>query len=508
LRWISQSQAKQGRLLAASIGTLASPTTELSGILMKQDKDSTDGFALPPFDPWRSAAAMADVMLAARAAAEELRARRERRLAELLRAAVRGSRLYRELLGNEDPARLRLQDLPVMRKSVLMRRFDDWVTDGELHLDALEAFTAEPQLVAQPFLGRYVVWESSGSSGQPGIFVQDAAALAVYDALEALRRPLLRPAVRMLDPWSLSERMVFVGATGGHFASSVSVERLRRLNPALAQRLHSVSFLQPPDRLLAELNRLAPTVIATYPSAAVLLAEEYLAGRLHVKPRELWTGGETLSSATAAFLREAFDCPVVDSYGASEFLSLACACRHGRLHLNSDWAILEPVDGHGHPVAADRFGATTLLTNLANHVQPLIRYDLGDRVALRSMACDCGSNLPVIEVQGRSDDTLRIERPGCADVFVLPLAVSTVLEDDARLFDFQLVQQGPCELLLRTGLSGSAATAALRRGRAALAGYLERQGAGAVHIHCRSGEPGRRGRSGKIKRVLVDEAPA
>jgi phenylacetate-coenzyme A ligase PaaK-like adenylate-forming protein len=447
-------------------------------------------------------------MLAAGAGADKLLARRQQRLASLLRAAARGSRLYGELLGNEDPARVRLQDLPVMRKSALMQRFDDWVTDAELRLDALEAFTAEPHLVAEPFLARYAVWESSGSSGQPGIFVQDAAALAVYDALEALRRPLLRPAVRMLDPWSLSEHMVFVGATGGHFASAVSVERLRRLNPALARRLHSVSFLQPADRLVAELNRLAPTVLATYPSAAVLLAEHYLAGRLRVKPREVWTGGETLSSATAAFLRESFDCPVVNSYGASEFLSLACACRYGRLHLNSDWAILESVDRHGRRVASDRLGATTLLTNLANHVQPLIRYDLGDRVALRSTACDCGSSLPVIEVQGRSDDTLRIERPGCADVFVLPLAVSTVLEDDARLFDFQLVQQGPRELLLRTGLSGSAGTAALRRGRAALAGYLERQGAGEVRIHCRSGEPGRPGRSGKIKRVVAEEAPA
>ena len=89
-----------------------------------------------------------------------------------------------------------------------MRHFDDWVTDPELRLDALRAFTTDRSRIAEPFLGRYVVWESSGSSGEPGIFVQDATAMAVYDALEALRRPELRPLRRLLDPWCLGERIV------------------------------------------------------------------------------------------------------------------------------------------------------------------------------------------------------------------------------------------------------------------------------------------------------------
>ncbi|HYN65210.1 MAG TPA: hypothetical protein VES36_11460 [Candidatus Limnocylindrales bacterium] len=112
---------------------------------------------------------------------------------------------------------------------------------------------------------------------------------------------------------------------------------------------------------------------------------------------------------------------------------------------------------------ADEAGATTLLTNLANHLQPLIRYDLGDCLTLHSKGCACGSHLPVIEVQGRSDDTLRLGRPGAQAVRVLALALSTVLEDDAGLFDFQLVQQGPCELLLSTALRGQAGSSALRR---------------------------------------------
>jgi len=456
---------------------------------------------LPPFDPWLSSRVAADVAVASHAGADALAARQARRLADLLASAVRGSALYRRLLQGGDPLGLRLDELPILSKSRLMGAFDDWVTDPALRFDALRRFTADRARIADPFLGRYAVWESSGSSGEAGLFVQDARAMAVYDALESLRRPALRPLQRWMNPWSLGERMAFVGATGGHFASTVSIERLRRLNPALAGSISSVSFLQPLDQLVAQLNALAPAVIATYPSAAVLLAEERLAGRLAFAPRELWTGGEELSAAMRGFVRQALGCPVANSYGASEFLSLASECRCGRLHLNSDWAILEPVDERGRAMPAGEAGVTTLLTNLANHVQPLIRYDLGDRVTQHDIACACGSRLPVIEVRGRNDDTLRL---GAQQVRLLPLAVSTVLEDDAGLFDFQLVQKGPCELLLRTGLRGKAADASLRRARAALSSFLVQQGAAGVHIHCRSGDAGRRGASGKVQRVIAE----
>ena len=461
------------------------------------------GARLPPLDTWRSCAIAADVAAATFTDRAGLASRRQQRLAELLAAAARNSPLYRRILRGRDTAALPLEQLPIMRKPELMAQFEDWVGDPELRLDALRPFTADAKRIGDPYLGRYTVWESSGSSGEPGIFVQDATAMAVYDALEALRRPVLRPLQRLLDPWGLQDRIAFVGAIGGHFASTVSIERLRRLIPALGNRIHSVSFLQPMADLVAELNALAPTVLATYPSLAVLLADEQAAARLHIEPQEVWTGGETLSPAMRRHVRETFGSCVADSYGASEFLSLASECRHGSLHLNSDWAILESVDHRGRAVPDGEPGTTTLLTNLANHVQPLIRYDLGDRSRLHARACACGSPLPWLEVQGRTDDTLELMAPNGQTVRVLPLALSTVLEDEAGLFDFQLVQQGPCELLLRSGLYGREAELALRRSRTVLSRFLAQQGAAAIRIHCLSNEPGRRGRSGKVQRIVA-----
>ena len=459
--------------------------------------------ALPPFDAWRSSAIATDVAAASLADDAGLAARRKTRLDALVAAAARDSPLYRRMLRGRDTSTLPLQRLPIMHKARLMASFDDWVGDPELRLDALRSFVADPARIGEPFLGRYTVWESSGSSGEPGIFVQDVAAMATYDALEALRRPALQPLQRWLDPWGIEERSAFVGAIGGHFASIASIARLRRLNPVLATRMHGISLLSPMPELVDRLNALAPTVLATYPSAAVLLASERLAGRLRIEPREIWTGGENLSPAMRRFVRAAFGCPVADSYGASEFLSLASECRLGGLHLNSDWAILESVDERGRAVPPGVTGATTLLTNLANHVQPLIRYDLGDRVTLHSQACACGSHLPRIDVQGRADDTLRL-RTACGDtVSVVPLALSTVLEDEAGLFDFQLVQRGPRELLLRTGMSGPQAGLALQRARRMLGEFLARQGAPGMRIRCRCDEPAQAGRTGKIKRIVA-----
>ncbi|HZF84836.1 MAG TPA: AMP-binding protein, partial [Burkholderiaceae bacterium] len=360
----------------------------------------------PSFDPWREWLAAAEVSMATRACEEDLAARRGRRLAALLAAARGHSRHYRRVLAGCDPATQKLKDLPISRKAELMRDFDGWVADPDISLTKLRRFVADPSNIGQDFLGRYTVWESSGSTGEPAVFVQDARAMAVYDALEALRRPPLRSLDRLLDPWGLTERIAFVGAIDGHFASTVSVERLRRLQPGLARRLVGMSFLQPLPGLCAELDAFHPTVIATYPSAAVLLAQERRAGRLNARPREIWTGGENLSAASRNFVHDAFGCPVANSYGASEFLSLAFECAEGALHLNSDWAILEPVDAQGHAVPPGRAGTTTLLTNLANHVQPLIRYDMGDRVTLREAPCRCGSHHPVVDVQGRDDDML------------------------------------------------------------------------------------------------------
>jgi len=263
--------------------------------------------------------------------------------------------------------------------------------------------------------------------------------------------------------------------------------------------------------LNAALDRIAPTVLFTYPSAAVVLAEEARSGRLHAPPAEIWTGGETLTPARRRIVADTFECPVGNEYGTSEFLSLATDCGLGALHLNADWAILESVDAHGRPVSHGMSGARCLLTNLANHVQPLIRYELEDRVAIHPARCACGSPMPVIEVAGRSDDVLRLGAGDDHAHALSPMALTTVLEEDAGVVDFQLLQVAPRRLELRSHHAGPRAALALDRGRDALLGYLREQGALAVEVVVQAGRAPVREPSGKFKRVRAltgDRTPA
>lgn len=458
---------------------------------------------MPVFDPLRFSSLSVDVLASGRTSAQALEARQQSRLSMLLAAAQQDSPFYREHLRGAVPGITPLRELPSVSRQALMGRFDDWVTDPQLKLSDLRAFTADPERIGQDYLGEYLVWESSGTSHEPGIFVQNARTMAVYDALEVVRRSAPRPAQRWLDPLALTERIAFVGATSGHFASAVSMQRLRELNPWLAPFMRSISILQSTRRLVEALNAFAPTVIATYPTVAALLADEADRGALHFAPKEVWTGGETLSSTVRQRLVRALGCAVRNSYGASEFMPIAWECSQGLLHANADWVILEPVDERGRPMPVGRPSYSTLLTNLANHVQPLIRYDLGDQLTMHAERCDCGCVLPVIDVSGRRDDPLLMAGRNGRLITLLPLALSTVLEDQAGVFDFHLRQRDEHTLVLRLPLRGAAGEQALVRCRLELEKFAFAQELQPLRVIGELGQTMPRGRSGKAQRIVA-----
>ena len=462
------------------------------------------------FDPWLATSASFEVLAASVAAGTSLERLRQVRWRRLLHVARTGTRLYGERLhGLSDDAPI--DTVPPVGKAELMSRFEEAVTDPRLSLPALRAFTADPARIAQPFMGRYLVWESSGTSGEPAVFVQDAAAMAVYDALELLRpgpawapraRSTPRASTRWLDPWGLTLRHAFVGVLEGHFASQVSVQRLRALNAWAAGRLRSFSILQPWADLLGQLQDWAPQVLATYPTVAALLGEAAQQGDLSLPLLELRTGGETLGLAARRRIAQQLRCPVRDHYGASEFLPMAWECALGRLHLNADWLILEPVDERLRPLPPGVLSDRCLLTNLANHVQPLIRYELGDRIRLFPGRCGCGSRLPVVEVEGRDEPPLVLDGGDGRRVCLLPLALSTVLEEQAGVHDFQLRQKDRQTLVLRLGGPEARAREQAPRCHAALQAYARAQGVRRLRLLDEYGQPVPRGRSGKAQRVV------
>jgi len=447
----------------------------------------------------RSIGAAFDVWVSAWQSPAAIIRRSETRLRSLLDFARAHAplyqRLYRSIPAHTTP---RLVDLPVVNKRMLMADLAATFTDRDLSYGEIERFLAGGP-IGGLLRGRYAVWTSSGTTGTPGIFLHDRDALALYDALEMFRFRGPAAPVEMAARLLAGERFAMVAATGGHFAGAAMVERMRRAYPWLASNLRVFSLLQPLAELVEELNTFRPTLLATYPTAADLLAGEKAAGRLSIAPSEVWTGGECLVPATRARLKQVFGYRVRNSYGWSEFLSIDAECRNGALHANADWVILEPVDANYHVLDPGETSASVLLTNLANGIQPLIRYDLGDSITVLPAPCECGNPLPAMRVEGRHDDAVALESADGRSVTLLPLVLETVLEEDAHVHDFQLIQRGSDRLVLRLGREPEGAAP---RACAVLRDYLHTNGLANTRLELAAEPPQREAASGKLRRVI------
>ena len=382
-----------------------------------------------------------------------------------------------------------------------MARFDDWVTDPAVTRADLEAFVADPTLVGSRYRGRYFACTSSGTTGHPGLFVHDPDAVACYraqgvrafgSALDAGR--LLALLLAMLRRRG---RTAVVVGTGGHFAGVVWLESERRRSRGRHRAYRLVSVQQPLEPLVQELNDFDPALLVGYPSALELLAEEQDAGRLHIRPVMVESSGESLGDR--ARLAAALGGEVHNVYAASEFSPIALDCPRGWLHVNSDWVILEPVEEDYRPTPAGEPSHTVLLTNLANRVQPLIRYDLGDSVVAKPGPCECGNPLPAIRVAGRHDDVLHLDNASGRTVSVLPLAITAPIDDAPGVHRCQLVQTGPAVLRVRLLLEpGAAADAVWQDVAAKLAGFLAGQGLANVELVRAEEAPEQSGREREV----------
>lgn len=465
--------------------------------------DTASVAAHAPLDAWAMLSRVGEITWTrsgGRRAIDDAAAARSERLIAFARAH---SPHYRDWWSAQGASGAGLAGLPPVTKRSLMDRFDDWVTDRRLQRSGIEAFLADRTNIGEFYLGRYAIWKSSGSSGEPGIFVQDRSALATYDALLSAQMMSTSIAGRYVTGLVMQGgRAALVAATGDHFASIASWERVCRGTPWPNARAFSV--MEPMPALVAQLNAYRPVFLASYPTTLAMLAAEKRAGRLRITPTCIWSGGEYLADATRRAIERAFGAALVNEYGASECMSIAFTCGRGALHLNADWVVLEPVDRDYRPVPQDERSHTVLLTNLANYAQPIIRYDLGDSVTAVSEPCTCGSPLPVIRVEGRRDDVLSLRARDRRTMQLAPLALTTVLEEALASRRFQLVQTGPSRIVVRLAAHDARERAgAWPAARDALHAWLAQQGLENVELYLDSAAPVPDPRSGKLREVLA-----
>ncbi len=452
----------------------------------------------------------ADTWWVGRAEPATCERRQQARLNDLVAYARARSPYYRKLYRGLP---MRITDpgqLPPVRKRELMEHFDEWVTDPGVTLEALQHdFLSDLSLVGSRYLDRYHVFTTSGTTGEPAILLHDADSWTVTQIVSRLRVrrvALSRRTIQSLLRHGIRSAAFF--ATGGHYGGVVMVETMRRVSPLLAKRIRVFSVLRPLPDLVAELNAFKPTLMGGYPSALALLAGEQEAGRLRVRPVAATCAGENLTPSTARRIEAAFGCTLINGYGASEVPALGLQCPEGRIHVNVDWYLFEPVDKEYRPVPPGVTSHTVLVTNLANRIQPIIRYDLGDRVEVLPDACPCGSRLPSVRVEGRSGDVLPFAATDGQMVEVLPLALASVVEEVPGVRRFQAIRTGPSALTLRLeSLPGFDREQVRRTVDDSLHGFFLANGIGAVAIQHAADPPAENPRSGKFRQVWSETEP-
>ncbi|QBD79428.1 phenylacetate--CoA ligase family protein [Ktedonosporobacter rubrisoli] len=379
---------------------------------------------------------------------EAIMQRQRTRLAEIVTYTRANSPYYRELYQHlqeriEDPALL-----PVTSKKILMPHFDDWATDRRVNIEQVSAFVDNPDLIGERFLGKYLVATTSGTSGRRGIFLQDEWSMAVSYAVSPRDTSGLgaRDLIKIL---ALNGRLALVIATGGHFMGSAGSARTARENALYRKRVKLFSVRSPLPELVEQLNQFRPAILFGYASQIIVLTGEQEAGRLHIHPALVQAGAEMLPASEFERIARAFQAKVSTAYAATECPFLSVSCKEGWYHANSDWVVFEPVDADYRPVSPGTQSHTVLISNLANRVQPILRYDLGDSILQRPDPCPCGSPFPAFRVHGRIADVLTFPTERGEHVSIAPLVFGSLIDSLPGIALFQIVQTTPTNLRLR-----------------------------------------------------------
>ncbi|MFC7624791.1 phenylacetate--CoA ligase family protein [Microlunatus sp. GCM10028923] len=389
-----------------------------------------------------------DARRALREGPEGIQRRQRERLADAVAYARANAPFYRELYRDLPDRVTDPTLLPVTDKKLLMANFDEAVTDRAVTLAKVEEFVADPARAGERFTDAgHLVATTSGTSGVRGLFVLDDHSSRVIFGLGRRSNPDLglRGVLRLL---ARGGRTALLAAPPGHFYTYASTARMVREHRRLAGMMRMFSIQQPLPELVAELNAYRPAMLGGFLSSMIMLAAEQEAGRLAIDPVLVLPGGETVTDQARARIERAFGARIRSVYGSTECYFLSTGCSEHWYHVNADWAVLEPVDAEHRPVPPGEPSHTVLISNLANRVQPFLRYDLGDSVVLRPDPCPCGNPLPAVRVQGRAADLLAF--PGVrAAAELSPMLFGTLLDRIPGLDRYQVIQTAPTVLRVR-----------------------------------------------------------
>jgi phenylacetate-coenzyme A ligase PaaK-like adenylate-forming protein len=357
---------------------------------------------------------------------------RHRRIAlsEALSMAATHSPWHAERLAGIDLAAVTpddLSSLPTMTKTDLMAGWDRVVTDPRLTLAGAREHLERVDDDGPVFLlGAYVVFNTGGSTGEPGVFPWSVEEFCRWAASN-----FRLGADAGLGP---PERLTFVGARSRRHPSAIPPLMLYGREVG-AQRVVAVD--QPLDDIVAALNDVMPDSIWTVSSILPALVDAKRRGALRIAPRVIAIGGDTVDARAVDDAETTFGVRPTETYPTTDVGHIAAqAPGEEGMVVNDDLLIVEAVDDGDRPVPPGTASHHLLITSLHQRTLPLIRYRIDDRVTFDprpSPRYPAYSRIAVVD--GRADDLFRY-----GDVTVHPHAFRTVLSRHPGVREYQVRQ--------------------------------------------------------------------
>lgn len=361
---------------------------------------------------------------------EQMKDLQEKKLRNMLSFAYEKSPYYRRVFHEAgiDGSRvltLPLQSFPVINKALLMEHFDELITVRDVSQELLRRFDANTALKERTFQGKYHVVHSSGSTGKPGYFLYDQNAWNVM--ITGMIRGALwgMPMGQILKFLAKGPRILYVAATDGRYGGAMAVGD--GIEGVGAKQLF-LDIKTPLSQWITKIREFQPNMIVGYPSAVKIVGELERRGEIHLKISRIVSCGEPLRESLRQYLEQTFQAVVVNYYGTSESLALGVQMTGERgMSLFDDMNVIE--------VQEDR----VYLTCLYNFAQPLIRYEISDRLKLLRDGGNCDSPFTKVKsIQGRSEDLMWFEDQDGKREFLHPLAVEGFCVEG--LLDYQFCQ--------------------------------------------------------------------
>ncbi|MFZ4522766.1 MAG: hypothetical protein ACOYNC_13740 [Bacteroidales bacterium] len=271
-----------------------------------------------------------------------------------------------------------LEKLPILTKDIIRENFNDIIADNINSIPSIKSATG-------------------GSTGNPLIYYQDNRSWSMCNANNILNWE--KVGYKYGDPY------VALGS------SSLFVNKSSSLKHRIYYQLKSkigLNGVNMSDEICSEYIALIRNkkinYIYGYASAIYLLANYSLVQNELLKIRACFPTSEVLTDHFRNTIQQAFQCKVLDCYGANDGGITSYAHEKGFFEVGYNCMVqLQNKDQTGY--------GSALLTDLFNFALPFINYKLGDEIQIEiSKNKDYPYNGQVINnIHGRSSDIIQLE---------------------------------------------------------------------------------------------------